>query len=169
MKMATIYGREIGIGATELIGALLLVQFLGVPATFAFGALAARIGAKRGIMITLVVYTIVCILGYMMTAAWHFWAVSVLVALVQGGSQALSRSLYATIVPKSRMAEFFAFVSVSSRFAGIFGPLIFGVVAQVMGASRMSILFLIVFFVAGMALLAKVDVAEAQRVAREAG
>lgn len=168
IKMATIYGREVGIGTTDLIGSLLLVQFLGIPATFAFGWLAEKISAKRAIIVSLFVYTGICVLGYYMTSAWHFWALAALVALVQGGAQALSRSLYATIVPLSKVSEFFAFISVSARFAGILGPLLFGLVAQFAGGSRVSILFLIVFFVIGIVCLSFLDVDEAKRVAIDA-
>lgn len=165
IKMATIYGAEIGIGTPHLIGAMILVQFLGVPATFAFGSLADRMGARAGVQLSLAVYTGICILGYFMTQAWHFWALAVLVALVQGGSQALSRSLYATLVPPSKTSEFFAFISVSARFAGILGPLMFGIVAQFAGGSRLSILFLIAFFVIGMVMLQLVNFSEGRRVA----
>lgn len=163
IKMATIFGREVGIGTDHLIGALLLVQFLGIPCTFAFGALASKIGAKAGLMITLVVYTGICILGYFMTEAWHFWALAVLVATVQGGCQALSRSLYAQLVPKSKTAEFFGFVSVSGRFAGIAGPALFGLGAQLTGGSRISILSLVLFFVIGMIALMKLDLEAGKR------
>ncbi len=168
IKMATMFGAEIGIGETHLIGALLLVQFLGIPATFAFGAVASRIGTKAGLMVTLTVYSGICLLGYWMTEPWQFWALAVLVALVQGGSQALSRSLYASIVPPSRAAEFFSFNSVFSKFAGIFGPALFGIVAQSAGSSRSSILFLISFFIVGMIFLAMLDVEEGRRVAAAA-
>ncbi len=165
IKMATIFGREIGIGSTHLIGALLLVQFLGIPATFAFGSLAGRLGTRPTIQISLLVYTGICVLGYFMTEAWHFWVLAILVAAVQGASQALSRSLYASIVPRDRSAEFFSFISISSRFAGVLGPLLFGLVAQFGGGSRLSILFLIAFFIIGMVMLQKVDLDEAKKVA----
>lgn len=162
IKMAAIYGREIGIGSTDLIGSLVMVHFLGVPCAFAFGILAGRTGPKKGIMASLVVYTFICVLGYYMTSAWHFWILAGLVALVQGGSQALSRSLYSTIIPRARSSEFFGFFSVSSKFAGIFGPLIFGFLSHLLGQSRFSILFLISFFVVGMILLGMVDVKAAK-------
>ena len=168
IKMATLFGKEIGIGTPHLIGALLLVQFVGIPFTFAFGSLAGRIGAKRGIYVALMVYTGISILGYFMTSAWQFWALAGLVALVQGGSQALSRSLYASMVPRSKSSEFFGFYSVSAKFAGVLGPFIFGAVSETVGGSRLSILSLIVFFVAGLILLSRVDVEEGRRVAREA-
>lgn len=166
IKMATTYGREVGIGPTHLIGALLLVQFVGIPATFAFGALTEKVSTKTAIQFSLLVYTGICVLGYYMTKAWHFWLLATLVALVQGGSQALSRSLYATMVPKGQSAEFFAFISVSARFAGILGPLLFGLIAQWTGASRLSILFLVSFFIIGIVFLHFVDEKRAAQLAQ---
>lgn len=167
IKMATIFGAEIGIGQTDLIGALVLTQFAGIPFTFAFGAFAKRIGgAKRGIMIGLVVYTLISIAGYFITTAWHFWALALAVATVQGGTQALSRSLFGTIIPRSKSSEFYGFFGVSSKFAGILGPLIFAVVSTLAGSSRLSIISLIFFFLGGIILLSRVDVEEGQRVAQ---
>lgn len=167
IKMATIYGREIGIESNHLIGALLLVQFVGIPATFGFGMIASRIGTKPAMIITLLVYTFICILGYFMSTAWHFWALSILVALVQGGCQALSRSMYASITPASKSSEFFSFFSVSSKFAGIFGPILFGLVSQLTGGSRLSILFLISFFAIGIVMLLKLDLEGARKCAED--
>ena len=157
-KMAAIYGAEIGIGQTDLIGALLVVQFLGIPCTFAFGALAGWLGPKRAIMVSLVVYTGISALGYFMSTALHFWILACGVAVVQGGSQALSRSLFATLIPAEKSSQFFGFYNVSGRFGNIIGPLVFAVVSQMSGGSRLSILSLVVFFVGGMLLLARVDV-----------
>ncbi len=168
IKMATIYGKEIGIGQTDLIGALLMVQFVGIPFSFAFGWLAKRLGTKRSIYITLSVYTLISIGGYFMESAVHFWILGFAVALVQGGSQALSRSLYARMVPKAKSAEFFSFFSVSGKFAGIFGPLIFGLVSQIMGNSRLAIVSLVIFFISGGFLLTRVDEEKGIRVAKEA-
>ncbi len=165
IKMATIYGAEIGIGTNHLIGALLLVQFVGIPCTFAYGALAARTGAKNGIYLALVVYTGISILGYFMTEAWQFWALACSVALVQGGSQALSRSLFSSLVPKGKSSEFFGFYAISGKFGNIIGPFVFSVVSQLAGGSRLSILSLIVFFVGGMFLLSRVNVDEGRRAA----
>lgn len=166
IKMATIYGREIGIGTTDLIGALLLVQFVGIPFAFAFGALADHIGAKRGIYLALSVYTGISVLGYFMTSAWHFWVLAFGVAMVQGGSQALSRSLYSSLIPRGKSSEFFGFYSVSAKFAGILGPFLFAVVGQLVGGSRLSILSLTIFFIGGMLLLSRVDVDEGRRIAQ---
>ena len=167
IKMAAIYGREIGLDRATLIGALLLVQFVGIPFSFAFGALAVRIGAKNGVMISLVVYSLMSILGYFMSEAWHFLALAVMLATVQGGCQALSRSLFSRMVPKDKSAQYFGFYSVSAKFAGIFGPLIFAFISDLTGSSRNSILFIIVFFIVGMYLLSKVDVEAAEKVAQQ--
>ena len=168
IKMASIYGSSVGIGQTQLIGALVLVQFLGVPFAFAFGPLADRIGTKKGIYLGLVVYTLVAIGGAFMSQAWHFWLLAIAVASVQGGTQALSRSLFSTLVPPSKSSEFFGFYSISSKFAGIFGPLAFGLVTSLTGSSRLSLGALFVFFAGGMLLLWFVDVDEGRRVANSA-
>ena len=168
IKMATIYGKEIGIGQNDLIGALLMVQFVGIPFSFAFGWLAKKLGTKKSIYLSLGVYTLITISAYFMNTAIHFWILGFAVALVQGGSQALSRSLYGRMVPKVQSAAFFSFFSVSGKFAGIFGPLIFALVSQMMGNSRLGIISLIIFFISGALLLTRVDEEEGIRVAQEA-
>ena len=168
IKMATAYGTEIGIGQSALIAAILLVQFVGIPCSFLFGTLAARIGAKRAIFLGLLAYTAISILGYFMTNATHFFVLAGLVGVVQGGTQALSRSLFASMIPPHKSGEFFGFFSVFEKFAGIFGPLIFAGTIAITGSSRNAILSVIGFFALGGALLLLVDVAEGQRVARQA-
>jgi len=167
IKMATIYGAEIGIGQTDLIGALLLTQFVGIPFSLFFGKMAKSLGTKRSIYLALAVYTVISIAGYFMSTAWHFWALAAMVGLVQGGSQALSRSLFGVMVPKAKSAEFFGFYDVSSKFAGIVGPAVFALVGQLTGTSRLSIVSLVVFFVVGGALLTQVNEEEGIRIARE--
>lgn len=166
IKMATIYGTEIGLEQGDLIGALLLTQVLGVPFTFVHGALANRIGAKVGIYITLVVYIGICCLGYFMTEAWQFWLLAVAVSTVQGGSQALSRSLYGSMVPPGKSAEFFSFFSISSKVGNILGVAVFGLVTLLAGNSRVSILSLLGFFGLGLLALSRVDVARGRAAAR---
>lgn len=157
-KMAAIYGAEIGISQSALIGALLMTQFVGIPFSFAFGRLAGYIGAKNSIMLGLFVYTVISISSYFMETALHFFILAFFVGTVQGGTQALSRSLYGSMLPKEKTAEFFGFYGMSSKFAGIFGPLAFAVVSQTTGTSRLSIISLIVFFIAGAILLSRVDI-----------
>jgi len=168
IKMATIYGKEIGIGQIHLIGAILMVQFVGIPFSFAFGWLAKKIGTKKSIYLSLGVYTLIALGAYFMNSAIHFWILGFAVALVQGGSQALSRSLYGRMVPKAQSAEFFSFFSVSGKLAGFFGPLIFGLVSQMMGNSRLGIVSLVIFFVAGGLLLTRVDEEKGIKIAQEA-
>ncbi|GAP22890.1 MFS transporter [Leptolinea tardivitalis] len=167
IKMATIYGAEIGIGQTTLIGTLLMVQFVAIPFAFLFGWLAKKIGTKKSIYLSLLIYTLIAIFGYFMQQEWHFWALGFAVATVQGGSQALSRSLFGRMMPKSKSAEFFGFFSVSEKFAGIAGPFVFGVVGQLVGHSRLSIVSLIIFFIIGAILLSRVNVEEGIAIAEK--
>lgn len=103
---------------------------------------------------------------YFMAMAWHFWLLAFAVALVQGGTQALSRSLFGTLIPKAQSSECYGFYSISSKFAGIFGPLLFGIVGQLTGSSRYSIFSLVIFFIGGMLLLYRVNVKEGRKIAR---
>lgn len=167
IKMATIYGAEIGIDQTTLIGALLMTQFVGIPFAFGFGRLARVLGTKNSIMVGLFVYTMISIGGYFMETALHFWILAFLVGTVQGGTQALSRSLFGSMLPKSKTCEFYGFYGMSSKFAGIIGPLVFAIVTQIAGSSRLSIVSLIVFFIVGGFLLSRVDEKEGIRIAQE--
>jgi UMF1 family MFS transporter len=168
IKMATAYGTEIGIERSALIGAILLVQFVGIPCSFLFGTLAGRIGAKRSIFLGLLAYAAISILGYFMRTAAHFYVLAGLVGMVQGGTQALSRSLFASMIPPHKSGEFFGFFSIFEKFAGIFGPLIFAGTIAATGSSRNAILSVIGFFAVGALLLALVNVEEGQLAAREA-
>lgn len=162
IRMAAIYGAEVGIDQSALIGALLLVQFVGVPCSFAFGALAGYIGPKHSVMLGLLAYVGILLFTYHMTQAWEFYALAGAVGVVQGGTQALSRSMFASMIPRHKSSEFFAFFGVFERYAGVLGPAIFAVMAG-LGTSRTAILTLIPFFVAGMLLLWRVDVEKGQR------
>lgn len=168
IRMATAYGTEIGIGQGELIAAVLLVQFVGVPFAFLFGSLARWMGTKRAIFLGLAVYAGISVLGYYMRTAAHFFALAILVGMVQGGTQALSRSLFASLVPRHQSGEFFGFFSVTEKVAGILGPALFAVAITLAGSSRAAVLSVIAFFAVGGLLLLLVDVEEGQRAAREA-
>jgi MFS transporter, UMF1 family len=168
IKMATAYGTELGIDQSALIGAILLVQFVGIPCSFLFGMLAGRIGAKRALFLGLLAYTAISILGFYMKTAAHFYMLAGLVGMVQGGTQALSRSLFASMIPQHKSGEFFGFFSVFEKFAGIFGPLIFAGTIAATGSSRNAILSVIGFFAVGAAILAFVNLDEGQREARAA-
>jgi UMF1 family MFS transporter len=168
IRLAVAYGSEVGIGDRELLTTVLMVQFVGVPAALGFGALASRIGPRRSIFVALSVYVVICVLGYRMTTAREFFVLAFLVATVQGGSQALSRSMFARLVPKHRSSEFFGFFGVFEKFAGVAGPLLFTSSVATTGSSRNAILGLTAFFVIGAWLLSRVDVERGQRTARAA-
>ena len=167
VRMAPVYGAEIGIDRGSLIGAYLLVQFVGVPFAFLFGALAARMGAKRAIFLSLVVYVGIAFVAWRMQTAREFFLLATLVGTVQGGSQALSRSVFARLIPRHKSSELFAFFGVFEKFAGIFGPLVFAVIIHATGNSRGAALSLVGFFLLGGLLLAFVDVERGQLAARE--
>jgi MFS transporter, UMF1 family len=168
IRMATTYGSEIGIDENAMIVALLITQFIGVPFAFLFGHLAARIGAKVAVIGGLVVYAGITVLGYFMSNATEFMALAILVGMVQGGTQALSRSLFASMIPRYRSSEFFAFFGVFERYAGILGPALFAWVVERSGTSRNAILSVLAFFVIGGAILVFVNVDEGRQAARAA-
>lgn len=169
IKLATIYGTEVGIGPTTMIAAIVITQFVGVPFAFLFGGLAGRIGTRPAIFVGIAVYVGITILGYFMRTDTHFLLLAILVGTVQGGTQALSRSLFASMIPKAKSGEFFGFFSVFDKGASILGPLVFWVILQLTGSSRNAILSLIAFFVVGAALLTLVNVERGQATAaREA-
>ncbi len=157
IRMAIDYGLAIGLEANDLIVALLLTQFVGFPAALAFGRLGERIGAKTAILMGLVVYIFVCVWGYSMRESWEFYVLAGVIGLVQGGVQALSRALYARLIPANKSGEFFGFYNMLGKFAAILGPLIMGVVSVTTGDPRLSILAVIVLFVAGGGLLLAVN------------
>ena len=168
IRMATAFGDEIGIPPTQMMLALLMVQFVGIPFSFAFGWLAGRIGTRRAIFVGLLVYAGIAVYGFALQTTAQFFVLGFLVATVQGGTQALSRSLFATLVPKHKAGEMFGFFGVFDRFGGAIGSFLFGVVLATTGKSRPAILSLIVFFALGAWLLSRVDVERGRRLAREA-
>jgi UMF1 family MFS transporter len=168
IRMAAIYGAEIGINQNAQIEAFVMVQFVGIPCSFAFGALADRIGAKTSIFLALAVYTAISGLAYFMDSAWEFFVLAFLVGMVQGGSQALSRSLFARMIPKHKSSEYFGFFSVFEKFAGIGGPALFALSVDIFGSSRTAVASVILFFIAGGLVLARVNVAEGEAHARAA-
>jgi len=168
IRMATIYGTEIGIDDNVMIAAILITQFVGIPFAFLFGSLAGRIGTRPSILLGLAAYTFISLVGYFMKTGTHFLILAVMVGMVQGGTQALSRSLFASLIPRYQSGQFFGFFAVVEKFAGIFGPAVFTAMIYLTGTSRAAILSVIAFFVVGALLLLLVKVEEGQRIAREA-
>jgi len=168
IRMASAYGEELGLDPGQMMLAILLVQFLGVPFTFGFGAVAARLGAKRSVLVGLAIYTLVGLLARGLDSSADFFLMAGLIALVQGGTQALSRSLFASMIPAARSGEFFGFFAVFDRFAGILGPLLFSLVLAWTGDVRDAVLPLLGFFVVGGLLLSRVRVEEGRAAVRGA-
>ena len=167
IKMAVFFGdRILGLPRESLITALLLTQFVAFPAALFFGWLGKKIGARRGILIGLVVYVLVVIYAWRwLDSSADFYFLATAIGLVQGGVQSLSRSLYARFIPKNRSAEFFGFFNLVGKFAAILGPLLMAAVPLLIpGADeRDSILSLLLLFVIGGWLLWKVNVANGVR------
>ncbi len=156
IQMAVDYGKSIGLGSGPLILAVLMVQFIGVPAALLFGRLGERIGPRRGILLGLSVYVLTSVFAAWMRHAWQFFVLAAAVGLVQGGVQLLSRAYFARLVPRERAGEFFGFYNMLGEFAAILGPLLMGITGYLSGDPRLSILSVIVLFVIGGALLLRV-------------
>ncbi|HXY39866.1 MAG TPA: MFS transporter [Vicinamibacteria bacterium] len=169
IRLATLYGDEIRIPTTQMMLALLMVQLVGIPFSFAFGMMADRIGARRAISVALAVYVGISLYASFLHTVLQYFVLAFLVAMVMGGAQALSRSLFATLVPRQQAGEMFGFFAVCDRLGnGGIGSLLFGVMLLVTGSSRPAILALVVFFAAGGLLLSRVDVERGRRLAQEA-
>lgn len=176
IKMAVDYGISIGFESNDLIIALLIVQFVGFPAALIFGRLGERWGVRPSIFLAIVVYIAVTIWGTMMREKYEFYVLAIVIGLVQGGIQALSRSYYSRLIPKNQAAEYYGFYNMLGKFAAIIGPALMAVVGLTMrnvlmpesptaeqlievgqDASRWSIASIIVLFVIGGTLLFFVD------------
>jgi UMF1 family MFS transporter len=168
IKMAVDYGLSLGFGPADLMKALLLTQFVGFPAALAFGWLGRRIGARRGIFLALSVYAAVTCYAYYIESARDFYVLAVAVGLVQGGIQSLSRSYFGRLVPQGKSSEFFGFYNMMGKFAAVLGPLLMAITARITGDSRLSILSILVLFVAGGTLLVLAARAERRAATTEA-
>ena len=156
IRMAVDYGLSLGFPSDSLIVALLITQFVGFPAALGFGLVAARVGPKPTLYAGVAVYGAVTVWAYFMTTVAEFYVLAVVVGLVQGGVQAISRSLYARCVPAAQSGEFFGFFNMIGRFAAILGPSLVAVTGLLTGSSRLGILSVIALLVAGMVLLTRV-------------
>lgn len=165
IRMSSVYGAEVGIDQNAQIAAFVMVQFVGIPCAVLFGSLGTRLGTKRCIFVAISVFMAATALAYFMTSATHFFVLAFLVATVLGGSQALSRALFARMVPHDRTSEFFGFYAISERFATVFGPAMFWISVVLTGSSRPAILGIIGLFIAGAFVLSLVDEKEGVRAA----
>lgn len=153
---------ELGVETTSLLLLVLIIQFMAVGGALFFGYLARRIGAKRAIMISLVIWSALVIYAYLfLTNELQLYLLGVVLALVLGGSQALSRSLFSQMIPADHEAEYFGFYEVSERGTSWIGPLLFAAAVQLTGSQRIAIVSLIIFFIIGLILLTRVNVRQA--------
>jgi len=157
IRMAVDYGMAIGFEASDLITALLLVQFIGFPATILVAKLAQLWDTKKAIYLTLGVYVLITLLAAFMQAVSEFYLLAAMIALVQGGIQAMSRSYYSRMIPAEYSAEFFGFYNFLGKFATVLGPLLIGAVALATHSSRAGIASVALFFVIGAVLLYFID------------
>ncbi|WP_169946401.1 MFS transporter [Microbispora sp. H11081] len=165
---ATYADQELGLSQTHQIGAILMVQFVAVGGALGLARLAARIGTKRTVLASLVVWTVVVGVAYFLQkgAAVQFYAIAFAIAIVMGGTQALSRSLYSLVIPPGREAEYFSLYQISDKGSAFLGSLTLTLALQLTDSYRTAIVSLVVFFVVGFVLLATVNL---PRAIREAG
>ena len=163
IRMAVDYGLSLGFQAQNLIVALLITQVVGFPAALLFGKFGERFGARTGIFVAIFFYMVITLWAMRMDRVVEFYILAGAIGLVQGGIQSLSRSLYASIIPADKSAEFFGFYNMLGKFATVLGPLLMGVVGVITGSPRLSLLAVIALFVVGAAVLYFVDVAAGRR------
>ncbi|TXS28698.1 MFS transporter [Streptomyces sp. ms191] len=164
ISQASVFGsEELGLDQTTLITAVLLVQVLAIAGALGMGRMARSYGAKRTILASLAVWTLILAAGYFLPAGAPvaFFFLAAAIGLVLGGSQALSRSLFSHLVPRGKEAEYFSAYEMSDRGLSWLGPLVFGLAYQLTGSYRDAIISLVIFFVVGFVLLARVPVREA--------
>ncbi len=162
--MASGYGTdELKLSVTVLMVTLLVIQIIASAGAPLFGWLGDKIGTKRAVMLSLVLWSGVVTYAYFLHSATEFFVLGVIVGVVLGGSQALSRSLYGSMVPEEASAEFYGFYSVFAKFSAIWGPVAFGVIRQVTGSARLSIISLMFFFIVGLILLSFVNEEKARQ------
>jgi UMF1 family MFS transporter len=162
VRMAVDYGLSIGFAADGLLTALLVTQFVGFPAALFFGRIGDRIGARGAIFLALAVYVIVVIWSARITEVWEFYGLAVMIGLVQGGVQAMSRALFARLIPAEHAGRLFGLYNMMGKFAAILGPVLVGWVAVVTDSSRVGILSILVLFLVGAILLSRVDVRQGE-------
>lgn len=154
--MAANYGQRLGFDGTDLVKALLIANFVGFPATIVFGLLAHRFGAKKGLYFGLFAYIGACLWAIQMTEVREFYIMSIIIGLVQGGVQGLSRSVYASLIPSDQPGEFFGFYSMTTKFAHVLGPAMVGIAALLSDDPKWVLLALMPLFLAGALLLSLV-------------
>jgi len=163
IALASLFGaEELKLEQSTLVQVILMVQFAAFFGALLFNWVAKATGSKRAIAASLVIWTGVLVYAYaLLQNKLEFFILGAVIAIVLGGSQALSRSVYSLMIPKGQEAEYFSLYEVSDKGTSWLAPLVFGLVRQFTGSYRLAILSLVVFFIAGLALLARVNVRKA--------
>lgn len=156
IRMAVDFGLKLGFPSDSLIVALLMVQFIGFPAAIIFGRLGERLGTRRALFIAIAIYTGVTCWAYFLQTVAQFYLMAAAIGCVQGGIQSLSRAYFARLIPADRAGQFFGFYNMLGKFAAVLGPVVVGITAQLTGSPRLSILSLLIFFIAGAWFLSRV-------------
>ena len=153
VRMATAYGTDIGLEASSMITALILTQFVGFPSTLIFGYFADRLGFKKILTIGILIYILISIFASRITTATEFYAMAIVVGLVMGGVQAVSRAYFSSIIPKDKEAQFFGFYNLVGKSAVVAGPALLAWISMIFNTPRAGILGLLVLFIPGLILL----------------
>ncbi|MEL6301015.1 MAG: MFS transporter [Pseudomonadota bacterium] len=155
--MATDFGARLEFDRNDLIAAILITNFVGAPATIAFGLMGERIGPKRAIIIGIFVYLLIAAWGLTLKEVWQFYAMAIGIGLVQGGVQSMSRAMFARLIPDDKASEFFGFYSTLGKFAAILGPLLIGILSRVSDDPRIAVVAVLPLFIGGLLLLVRVS------------
>ena len=156
VKMAVDYGMSLGLESNDLLGALLLTQFVAFPAALVFGHLGKRFGPRPAVLLGLAVYVGLTVWAYFLDSSLEFYLMAATIGLVQGGVQSLSRSMYGRLVPEGKSAEYFGFYNMVGKFGTVLGPVLMGWRALALGSTRASIFALLLLFVGGGVILWRV-------------
>jgi len=167
VRMAVKVGSSMGFEPSDMIIALIMVQFIGFPAALVFNWFSSKISPKNAILVAIFFYSIGTSLAYFMTSKIHFFMLAGMIGLFQGGIQAISRSLFARLVPKGKEGEFFGFFNMLGKFSAVMGPILLGSITLLTGSVRIALLSIVVLFVLGALMLYRVDFVEGEKLAKQ--
>ncbi len=152
VTMATVIGEDLGIKTTTLMIVMLVVQLIAAPFSMLYAWLAKKTSTRRALLLSIIVYMLICLYALKLKSAADFWVLAILVGTSQGGIQALSRSYFGRLIPKSDSSEFFGFYNILGKFSAILGPVLVGLATQWTGNSRWGIFSLVILFVIGLVI-----------------
>ena len=153
VRMAVAYGTDLGFDSSKLIIALIFTQFIGFPATFAYGYLAEKFGLFNMLVVGILIYILICIYSLFITSATDFFILAGLVGLVQGGVQSVSRTIFSRLIPEEKATEFFGFYNLIGKSAVVVGPALVGWMAYIFNNPKAGIISLLILFIPGILIL----------------